>query len=115
MTIEKPPICGQCCDSTCGCCATHPKPEKQEVVKLGTVIQIMPDHELCAGVLAMVVNTKAWGVEALILVPVRRGEVPKELYIRLEWDAFEIIGESPFQPEIIEPQLIITPPSVRGS
>lgn len=97
----------------CGKC--HQKVYDNHKAKLGTVVQIHPDHPVFSGCFALVVETFEWGVQGFVAIPKGKGQFPGEAHVRLKWDRFETIGETPYQPEMVEVSPLILPPSVRPS
>lgn len=66
---------------------------KDERVKVGSVLQIDPQHDERFGAsLLVVTEVKSWGVQGYIRVP----QVPKasNAFYRVEWAKVEYIGES---------------------
>jgi hypothetical protein len=69
------------------------------VLQVGDVVQLAPDVGHAFGACFMLVTeTKSWGAQGFVAMPLERGKAPGEAYMRATWEQMEFVGHASWVP-----------------
>jgi hypothetical protein len=57
-------------------------------LKIGDIVQVTPDKEMCGACMVVVTELKSWGIQGYV----QSAGVPGQQFIRLRFDDFERTG-----------------------